>query len=226
MHELRRRQVAVGIERRRRHRRHDRHRRRPQVRRQIELVAGRAARHMQRLAPQLIERRRHHLELGEAEVEELHLAAVAHHRVRQLDVAVQHALAVRRRQAPRQADPEPQRLAPRQRQAELRQALPADILGDQIRPPVELTDAVHRHHVRVLDPRRRPRLDHEALAGVALERRDELDRHRPIEHPVMRQVHLPHRALAEQANESVLVELLWRVPRVVTRHARSTSAGR
>ena len=69
-----------------------------------------------------------------------------------------------------------------------------------------------RHHVGMVDPCRCAGLDQEALTDLGLGGGDELDRHGPIEHLVLREVDLAHHPAPEQANQPVFAELVRRPP--------------
>ncbi len=157
-------------------------------------------------------RRRLGQELGEAEVEELHCALVGRDGVGRLDVAVEHAPPVRGREPAREAHPDLQRALPGDGLGQLRQALPAHVLGDEVRLPGHLADAVHGHHVGVEQPRDRARLDEEPRPRRLRRhrRRQQLDGDEPAEEPVLRQPHLAHRAAAEQPLQAELLDLLRR----------------
>ena len=117
------------------------------------------------------------------------------------------ALAVRGGETAGERDAELESALGRDWLGELREALPANVLGDDERPPVVLAEPVHRDDVRVLQPRRRPRLEREPLARALVEMRDELDRDEPIEHAIVGEPHAAHAALPERPHELVLVEL-------------------
>jgi hypothetical protein len=112
---------------------------------------------------------RDHVEqLGEAEIEQLDLAVVGEHRVGSLDVAVEHVAPVRRREPAREADAELERRPPVDRHRDPIEGLAVDELVHQVRPPVDLADAIDRDHVRVLEPGDRTRLDEKRWRSTRL----------------------------------------------------------
>jgi hypothetical protein len=156
-------------------------------------------------------------ELREAEIEELDLPVFAHRRVGGLDVAVDDAAPMRRREAASEPDADRDDLRRGDGPLDLGEAPPADVLGDEERPPPDLANAMHGDDVRMREPRYRPCLREEALAGGLarrLLRRDELHRHEPLEELVLGEVHLTHRAAAEGPHDAVLLELDGRAERV------------
>ena len=91
-----------------------------------------------------------------------------------------------------------------QRQRALLQALPQRLALDELRddegPAVELAEVVDDHDVRVVQTRRGPRFLVEAAQPIAVGgelRRQELERHGPIELGVVREIDLAHPAGAE-----------------------------
>ena len=78
--------------------------------------------------------------------------------------------------------------------------------GDEQPTVVVLADVVHRRDVRVIEPRRRARLREEArtrVRGLARRVVQELDRDRPVELEIARQIHLAHGTGGERALEPV-----------------------
>ncbi len=167
-----------------------------------------------RLRPRRVERRRVH-QLGQAEVEQLDLAGLGEDRVGQLDVAVEHAVAVRRRQPAAQADRQLEHLARRQRHLDLAEVLAADVLGNRGTggPRADRRGRSSPRWGAGSAPPRGPRP--EALAVVA--RRGatwptNFTATGAVEHRVVGQVRPAHAALAEQADQPVLVERGRRLP--------------
>jgi hypothetical protein len=62
-------------------------------------------------------------------------------------------------------------------------------------------DVVHRDDVGMGQPRQRLRLSEEALPGLVTSRREDLQGDGAVELGVMRLVHLPHPALAAEADD-------------------------
>jgi hypothetical protein len=153
-------------------------------------------------------------QLGEPEVEQLDVAAVRHDRIGRLEIAVQDALAMRRREPTRKADRDLEEPRPRDRPRDLVEAVPADVLRDQVRPRADLADAVYRDDVRVLHARRGTGLGQEPLADGVMCRElgDELHRDQAVEHGVVSEPDLPHAASPERLDEPVLVEAVRRHP--------------
>jgi hypothetical protein len=104
--------IARALRRRRRRRHRHRHRHR-------ERILLRAAVHDPR----------------QPEIEQLGAALVGQDRVRRLDVAVEHAAAMRGGEPAREVDREIQRLPPRHRALDLIERAPAHVLGHQVRVP-------------------------------------------------------------------------------------------
>jgi hypothetical protein len=148
-------------------------------------------------------------ELRHAEVEQLHLALGGEEDVGGLDVPVQNALAMGRREPARQSHAEAQDAPPRQGQGQLGQALSAQVLGDEIGVVRHLAHAEHGDDVGVLQPGDGACLDLEVRAslGGVLGRGDELHRDLPIQRSIMRQVHYAHGTPAELAHQAELIEL-------------------
>ena len=150
-------------------------------------------------------------ELGDAEVEHLHVAVRPQHQVVGLDVAMHDAGRVRRCQRRGGLDGDLENLA--QRQLATLQALAQRFAFDQLRDDVArlvvIADFVNGQDVRVVQRRRRARLLQEAgdalgIGTQALEQ--ELDRHRPAERRIVRLVDLAHAAAAEQGADLVTAD--------------------
>ena len=74
---------------------------------------------------------------------------------------------------------------------------------------VDLTEVVDRHHVRVVEPRRRPSLPAEPLLeGLVVGQMggQDLHRHHPIGHGVVGTPHVAHTAATQQLDQSVAPE--------------------
>ena len=150
---------------------------------------------------------------GDAEVEQLDRPIIGQDRVGRLDVAMQHAAAMRRRQPPREVERDVEDLARRRRPFELVERLAAHVLRDQVGTPRDMRDAVDRDDVGVLQPRDRARLVEESRTRHRIFRRlHELQRDRPIEQEVMRQVDAAHGTATEKPYQPVLLELVGRRP--------------
>jgi hypothetical protein len=103
-----------------------------------------------------------------------------------------------------------QRAGPRQHVA---QVTPHHVLHLQVQHPLGAAEAEHLHHVRVIEPRRQPRLAEEQLLEAFLveRRQDQLERDglRPALGPeLLRAPHLAHAAPAHQAREAKRAEAL------------------
>lgn len=146
------------------------------------------------------------------------IAGLAEDDVGELDVAVEDAVAVGRREAAGEADAELERPLPGQGQGQLGEALAAQRFGDEVGSVVELADAVDGDHVGVLDPRGGAGLDDEALAGLGLIAVMNLIANEAVEHAVAGEVDLAHGAAADLADELVLLHLVGRRPVVVVEH--------
>ncbi len=152
--------------------------------------------------------------LGQAEVEQLHLPFPGDQGVGGFEVAVEHALAMRRREPAGQADAQGKDAAPRHRQGQFREALADDVLGDDVRAAVHLSHAEDIDDVGVLHAREGPGLGREVLTdpGVGLARGHELHRHAPIQRGVVRQEDDAHAPTADGPFEAELVKRVGRCP--------------
>jgi hypothetical protein len=167
-------------------------------RRPLELRPGAGA---DRLAP---------LHLGgEAEVGDLEHPLRGEQQVRRLDVAVADAERPGQRQRvrglPHLLDRELLGQAAAGLLRRLARGHPGHVLHRDEADLIRLADLEDLHHVRVDEPRRGARLPEEALAPVDVAvvgpLRQELDRDVAAQDGVLRQVHGPHRAGAEQLDE-------------------------
>jgi len=187
----------------RRHVRHRPHR----GARQRQLVAGRDRLELRGGQRTLAPARR--LDLGEPEVEDLHLATGVHEDVGGLDVPVHDSFGVRRLQ----------RIGDLDRQCQQRfhlQALPGDRLRQRLALeqlhdhkvlPLVLLDRIDRADVRVIEGRGGTRLALEPLqgGGVLLEiLGQELERHPASEPRVLGLVHDAHPTAAELTSHTVV----------------------
>jgi hypothetical protein len=144
---------------------------------------------------------------GEAEVEQLDAVRRQEH-VRRLEVAVDQAAVVQRRQRGEHAERDRQRVRDAERAAlqAIGQRLALEQLhGDEQRARI-LADLVDLADVRMVDARRRPRLAPEALARglVARRRRHRLQRNRALEPFVARRIDDAHPAFAELVRDDVM----------------------
>ncbi len=148
-------------------------------------------------------------EAGQAEVGEADLALAVEHHVRGLQVAVEHALLVRRGEPRRHLPRDVQGLVlrePPDAAEERREVLPVHELHRQEVLTLGLADVPHAADGRVRDLPRHAHLAVEALEapGVALERaRQELEGHGMLELQVVGAVDLAHPAAAEEADDAV-----------------------
>ena len=150
----------------------------------------------------------------QTEVDELRDAFVADHRVAWLDVAMHDPAPMRRRETACELDGDIDDLQPWDRERMVRKRPATHELADDVRPVVELSDAIHADDIRVLDPGGRSRLHEEALARfeVGLDARDELDRDRAREHRILGQIDAPHLATSKLGDDQIVVELLGWLP--------------
>ncbi len=172
-------------------------------RRQIRRSRGRRGR------SRLADRRAWALELRQAEIEELHLAARRHHHVHRLQVAVDDAFRVRRLERVGHLDPEIEELPDFHRlpREPRRERFAFDELHHDERLPVVLLDGVHGTDAGMVQGRGRSRLALEPLQcrRVLRElRREELHRDAPPEPRVFRLEHHAHAAGAELAQDPVV----------------------
>ena len=141
-------------------------------------------------------------ELGEPEVEDLHVAVRAHHDVVRLDVAMDEAARMRGRERTGDLDADVDGLARRQRPPlqPLAERLALDELGHHVGPAVQFAEVVDDQNMRVVQAGRRTRFLMKAAQPVAVGRelrREELDRHRPIQLGIVREIDLAHSARTE-----------------------------
>lgn len=156
-------------------------------------------------------------DLRQAEVHELDSAVLREDGVRGLDVPVEDAAPVRRGEAPREPYRELQDLAPRHRPRELVEAHSGHELPGDEPPAVDLSDAVNRRDVWVLDARGRA-----GLVEIGRLRRlerlvvsQDLDRDGPVEERVVAEVDFPHPAAPERLDQPEFADHLHRGPRPI-----------
>ena len=146
---------------------------------------------------------------GEAEVGDLRAAAAVDHDVAGLEVAVQHALVVRRGEARAHLARDLDRLVlgkPPDAAQERGQILAVDVLHGEEVPPLDLADVVDAADVGVRDAARVAHLGVEALDPGRLRgelRRQELQRDGLAELQVVGAVDLAHAAAADEADDAV-----------------------
>ena len=149
--------------------------------------------------------------LGEAEVGQVRRAGRVEHDVLRLQVAVDDALLVRRREP--LADLTEQREEPRQRKAPLAlehalEVLALDVLHRQVPDPVVLAEVVDAKDVPVRDAAGELDLPLEALEDLAVLRdlgTDELEGHVAVELQIADLVHGSHATPAEELHDPVPV---------------------
>ncbi|EAU65834.1 hypothetical protein STIAU_5686 [Stigmatella aurantiaca DW4/3-1] len=162
--------------------------------------------------------RRGRQELGDAEVEQLHpvpaLRRGDQEDVGGLDVAVDDAVGVR---GPQRVTHLRQKFhGQRGRQGPLRErgeALPLQVLHDQIGAPLAQVHVEERDDVRVLDPRERARLGEEALHQPRITNQvgvEHLHRHALLDEPMLGQPHRAHAPAAQLAHDAKAAEGLAR----------------
>jgi hypothetical protein len=153
------------------------------------------------------------LQRGDAEVGQLGGRARRHHHVGRLDVVVDDARAVGRRQRGEQVQADVgrrrrgQRPVPRDQVAQGRRV---DQLHHQEQPSGRVHHVVQGDHAGVVEPGRGPGLPQGPLAdrrllavGQAGRQRHLLDRHRPVQQGVLGPPHHAHAATAEHRPEGV-----------------------
>ena len=149
-------------------------------------------------------------ELGDAEVHDLHRAVLEQADVRGLDVAVHDAVLVREVQAAQHLHHDLQLLLQEERLSRAHQRLEVhareQLHRDEGEAPV-LAQLEDGDDVGVLQPRRGPGLDLEALAALLVERAldgEGLDRHLALQDLVPAAVDHPHPAPPDAAHHRVL----------------------
>jgi hypothetical protein len=174
------------------------------------------------------------VDLGEAEVEDLHLSFAGHHHVLGLQVAVDHTHPVRPGEPTRDLRADARDLAERKsaptREGAQRPAL--DELHGHEDAPAVLAELVHGRDARVRRRRRRPRLAEEprATLPVADERaRQHLERHAASERHVLGAVHDAHPTSADERQDAVAPkrgadEIVVPARRLTTRSCRRAHA--
>ncbi len=105
--------------------------------------------------------------LREAEVDELDAAGAREDRVGRLDVAVEDAPLVRRREARREAARDVEEHGRGERARDGIQAAAVDVFQHEIGPAARLADAVNRDDVGVVDAGQGARFEEEAARGAA-----------------------------------------------------------
>ncbi len=142
-------------------------------------------------------------QLGDAEVGQHHAALGLDQDVGRLQIAVNDALAVGvvDGAGDRLQDLHP--LVHRQARPQLGQRPP----GDEIHHDVVGADLVHRHDVRVVQPRRRRGLDPQAIGRAVAQ---DLDRHLATQVGVARLEHVAGPAVGNTPHHLVLAERVWR----------------
>ena len=149
-------------------------------------------------------------QLGDAEVEELHLAAPRQHDVRRLDVAMNDVGVVRCRHRARHLHRDVERLVDRHRPAgdPLLQRLPFVVRHRQEHAAIwRLVDLVDRADIRMVERGGRLRLGDEPVAGVAILRRldrQELQRNGASQPDVLGAVDDAHAAGTEALDDPIV----------------------
>ena len=94
---------------------------------------------------------------------------------------------------------------------QLPQRHPVHVLHQQVVKPVRLAEIMHGHDVRVVQPRQRLGLAREPLGELrvrSLLRREDLQRHQPVQLRLARLIDHPHPAAAEAFEDFQLREVL------------------
>ncbi len=146
--------------------------------------------------------------LGEPEVEQLDLAAVAEHDVARLDVAMEDPLAVRSLEPCGEPARETEGRLPGNGPRDPVETLAADELVGDVGVVRDLADAIHANHVWMGQLRDGAGLHHEppACGGGRVRRGDELERYLAVEAGIPREVDVAHAATSEHALDDELVE--------------------
>ena len=153
-------------------------------------------------------RPRRRRELRESEIEDFRVAVGTQHDVLGLDIAVHETAGMRRRQSTCELDADLDNVADRQRA--LLQAVPQrlalDELGDEVRTVIDFAEIVYHDDMRVVQTGRGSGFLMKPSEPIAVNgemRRQELERHRPIELGVVGQIHLAHAARAQPRHQLI-----------------------
>ena len=133
--------------------------------------------------------------------------------VRRLEIAMDEAATVHRRQRREHAACDVERLRHRQRTSSdsRRERLALEKLHGDVDPARILADFVELADVRVVDAGRDPRFPLQALAGLGPDvlRPHGLDGDRPIQAFVVPRIHDAHAAFAERTSDSIGTDRVW-----------------
>ena len=173
----------------------------------------------------------HRRRLGEAEVDELHLTPGREHHVRRLEVAVDHALAVRFLEPGDDLHRDGERLVEGQRPAgqAVRQRFTLDPLEDEVRRSVQALEAVDRGDVGMAERGEDPRLALEAPQAPRVAAKgvgQALDRDLAAQAGIERTIDPPHAAGAEQVEDLIAADVLAEDETIAGRLVRNGHAGR
>ncbi len=169
--------------------------------------------------------------LGQAEVDELHLARRRQHDVRRLEVAVNHTLGVGFLEAGDDLDGDGQRVVDRHRPADqaLGQRFAVDPLEDEVGRPVQPFQAVDGGDVRMTEGGEDARfaLEPPQAPGIAAEGVGQaLDGDFPIERGVEGAVDAAHAARTQQVEDLVAADLLAEGEAITARFVERRAAPR
>ena len=153
--------------------------------------------------------------LGEAEIENFHLAALANKNVCRLDVAMQDAFFVRSIESVGKLNSNFQRARDGDTAGgdQFVERLPLQQLHRDERLRLELFDRVNRADARVIQRGGRARFAQETFYGLRIAVRifrQEFQRHAPAKFRVFRFVHYSHAAAAEFAEDTIVADGLVR----------------
>ena len=151
--------------------------------------------------------------LGDAEVGNLHPALFVEQDILRLDVPVHDALVVRVLQRLADLRHDGQSFLRRHPPApeQLPQGQAIHELHQQIIAPLHLAKIIHRDNLRVIEPGQGARLALEPLGELGITllfRRQELQRHQPIQPRLARLINRAHAAATEKANDLEVREKL------------------
>ena len=165
-------------------------------------------------------------ELGQAEVEHLHVAVRPHHHVFRLDVAMDDCSRMRRHQRAGDLRRDRHGLTNRQSPARepLSQRFALDEFGDDERAAVEIAEIVNHHDVRMIERGHGTGLEVKPAQAISVDAaRQQFERNVALEVRIVRLVDLPHATGAQPRDDAIVGE---RPPDQLVRRRAQQRCGR